>query len=255
MPQIILTVPCLSDNYAFVIGNPDTGQATVVDVPEAGPINAVIRAHGWTVTQVLLTHHHDDHVMGLPDLEVADDVDIIGAAADQHRLPALTQTLRDGDQVTLCGCEAQIMDVSGHTLGHIAAYLPALGHVFTADSLMALGCGRLFEGSPEQMWHSLRKLRALPDDTMVCSGHEYTASNAKFARTIDPDNPQLMSRIKTITAARAANQPTVPSSLGLEKQTNPFLRADDAALKTAMGMQDASDLAVFTEIRRRKDIF
>jgi len=255
MPITVITVPCLSDNYAFVIGNTETGEAAVVDVPEAAPINAVLRDKGWTVKSVFLTHHHDDHVMGLGDLDIAEDAQIIGAAADQHRLPPLTQAVSEGDTITLCGEPAEILDVSGHTIGHIAAYMPTLGYAFTADSLMALGCGRLFEGTPDQMWQSMLKLRALPDDTVICSGHEYTANNAKFAATIEPENPHLISRIKAINSARTANQPTVPSTLGLEKQTNPFLRADDPALKATLGMHSASDSAVFAEIRQRKDSF
>ena len=255
MPIVVITVPCLSDNYAFIIGDTKTGMATVVDVPEAAPINAAIQNKGWIVTQVFLTHHHADHVMGLAELNKADDAAIIGAAADQHRLPPLTQAVSDGDIIQLCGQDAQIFDVSGHTIGHIAAYLPSIKHVFTADSLMALGCGRLFEGTAAQMWTSLLKLRALPDDTVVCSGHEYTAANAKFALTIEPDNSRLTSRVTAITAARAAGLPTVPSDLGLEKQTNPFLRADDPALKATLGMHAASDSDVFAEIRSRKDNF
>ena len=255
MPIDVITVPCLSDNYAFVIGNTETGEAAVVDVPEAAPINAAVTKRGWRITQVFLTHHHDDHVMGLGGLATTDNAQIIGAAADQHRLPPLTQTVAEGDTITLCGQDARIFDVSGHTIGHIAVYIPSIKHVFTADSLMALGCGRLFEGTAAQMWDSLLKLRALPDDTVVCSGHEYTAANAKFAATIEPDNPQLMSRITAITAARAAGLPTVPSALGLEKQTNPFLRADDPALMATLGMRSASASDVFAEIRSRKDQF
>jgi hydroxyacylglutathione hydrolase len=251
----VITVPCLNDNYAFVIGDTETGEAAVIDVPEAGPINALLKKRGWAVKTVLLTHHHDDHVMGLGDLETAPDAQIIGAAADQHRLPQLTRAVAEGDIITLCGQNAQIMDVSGHTIGHIAAYMPSIGYAFTADSLMALGCGRLFEGSPDQMWQSLLKLRALPDETIICSGHEYTENNAKFALTIDPQNTHLTSRITAIVAARAAGLATVPSNLGLEKQTNPFLRADDPVVKTNIGMQSASDAAVFAEIRFCKDKF
>ena len=255
MPIDVITVPCLSDNYAFIIGNAETGKAAIVDVPEAGPINAELKKRGWVVTEVFLTHHHDDHVMGLAALDKPADAQIIGAAADQHRLPPLTHAVSEGDVVSLCGQDAHILDVSGHTIGHIAAHLPQIDHVFTADSLMALGCGRLFEGTPAQMWDSLLKLRALPDHTVVCSGHEYTASNAKFAASIEPDNTHLTSRIIAITAARAIGLPTVPSELGVEKQTNPFLRADDPALKATLGMQSASDAAVFAEIRSRKDKF
>lgn len=255
MPIDVITVPCLSDNYAFIIGNSETGKAAVVDVPEAGPINAELKRRGWVLTEVFLTHHHDDHVMGLGALNTTEDTKIIGAAADQHRLPPLTHAVAEGEAVTLCGQDTQIIDVSGHTVGHIAAYLPQIDHVFTADSLMALGCGRLFEGTPAQMWNSLLKLRALPDNTVVCSGHEYTTSNAKFASSIDPDNSHLTSRIMAITAARAIGLPTVPSELGLEKQTNPFLRADDPSLKATLGMHAASDADVFAEIRSRKDRF
>jgi len=194
MATQIITVPCLSDNYAFVIGNSDTNEAAVVDVPEAAPINAVLAANGWTLTTVLLTHHHDDHVMGLGALNGSDKADIIGATADAHRLPKLTKAVKEGDSITVCGHDIQVLDVSGHTIGHIAFYAPSLKHAFTADSLMALGCGRLFEGTPDQMWTSLLKLRDLPDDTIICSGHEYTETNARFAITIDPGNAQLTSR-------------------------------------------------------------
>ena len=255
MPTDVITVPCLSDNYAFVIGNTDTNMATVVDVPEAAPINAVLAAQGWTVETVLLTHHHDDHVMGLGALTGAADAVIVGAAADAHRLPPLTRAVAEGDTVTASGHEVQVLDVSGHTNGHVAYYIPAIGHAFTADSLMALGCGRLFEGTAAQMWQSLRKLRALPDATIICSGHEYTQSNARFAVTIDPENTHLTSRVAAIDAARRAGRPTVPSELSLEKQTNPFLRADDPQIKAHLQMGDATDAAVFAEIRARKDKF
>lgn len=255
MPLTVLTVPCLADNYAYVIADPATGEAAVVDIPEAKPINAVLAENGWTLSTVLITHHHADHVHGLGDLAGAANANVIGAAADAHRLPALTQQVADGDQFSVLGETVDVMDVSGHTLGHIAFYMPGINHVFTADSLMALGCGRLFEGTAAQMWQSLSKLRALPDETVVCSGHEYTAANAKFAVTVDPDNPQLMSRQEAIVASRLENTPTVPSLLREEKQTNPFLRPDDPAIRAHLGMENADDTAVFAEIRARKDRF
>ncbi len=255
MPLILTTVPCLKDNYAFIVGNPDTFEAAVIDVPEAAPINKALIAGGWTLTTVLLTHHHWDHIDGIDGLARRADLKIIGAAADAHRLPPLDTAVTEGDTITVLGEEVQIIDVSGHTLGHIAFHFPVSKFAFTGDSLMALGCGRLFEGTPAQAWTNLQKLKTLSADTIICSGHEYTQNNARFAQTLDPHNSDLISRIAGINAARTANQPTVPSSLELELRTNPFLRADDPALKAQLGMQNAPAADVFAEIRGRKDRF
>lgn len=249
----ILTIPCLSDNYAYVAHDMDTGQTAVIDVPEAAPILAALRQQGWGLDQVLLTHHHADHVQGLPDLLAAFPARVTGAAADAHRLPPLDRTVAEGDDVTIGSETGRVLDVSGHTIGHVAYHFPASRAVFTADSLMALGCGRLFEGTPDQMWASLGKLAALPDETVVYSGHEYTQSNAKFALSVDPDNAALISRSAAVDAARSKGQPTVPSTLADERATNPFLRASDPAMKTRMGLGGASDARVFAEIRARKD--
>ncbi len=249
----LVVVPCRTDNYAFLIHNAQTKETALVDAPEAAPIQAALDARGWVLTDILITHHHDDHIAAVDALRGS--ARVIGAKADAHRLPDLDLAVADGDTVTVCAEAAHVMDVSGHTVGHIAFHLPAAGLVFTADSLMALGCGRLFEGTPAQMWQSMQKLRALPETTLICSGHEYTAANARFAASLDPDNPDLMSRIKRITAARENGQFTVPSSLSEEKRTNPFLRADHPDLKAVLGMADASDVDVFAEVRSRKDRF
>lgn len=249
----LVVVPCLADNYAFLVHNPVTGETALIDAPDAPPIQAALDARGWTLSDILITHHHWDHVEGLAPLRGG--ARVIGAKADAHRLPDLGLEVVEGDQITVCGQITNVMDVSGHTVGHIAYHMPDAGLVFTADSLMALGCGRLFEGTPAQMWESMQKLRALPDDTLICSGHEYTQSNARFALSLDPDNPDLISRSKRIEAARVAGEPTVPSTLAQEKQTNPFLRADLPEFKAAMGMDDASDLDVFTKTRALKDSF
>ena len=178
-----------------------------------------------------------------------------GALADTHRLPALDRALCEGDAINIGSEEGRVIDVSGHTLGHIAFYFPDAGAVFTADSLMALGCGRVFEGTMPMMWQSLSKLAALPPETLVCSGHEYAAANARFALTIDPDNPALAARAKAVFAATQAGLPTVPSRLSEELATNPFLRAADPAIRARLGLEGATDAEVFAEIRRRKDRF
>lgn len=255
MPLEIVTIPCLKDNYAFLAHDRATGQTAVVDVPEAAPIAAALRQRGWTLSHVLLTHHHWDHVDGLAALLAEHPATVIGAAADAHRLPPLDVAVAEGDWIVIGSDEGHVIDVSGHTLGHIAIHFPASHVVFTADSLMAMGCGRLFEGTGEQMYRSLAKLAALPDETLVCSGHEYTASNAKFAATIEPENAALISRIEKIETARAQGRPTVPSLLSTERATNPFLRANSPEIQANLGLTGADPVAVFTEIRRRKDSF
>lgn len=255
MPFDLITIPCLSDNYAYLLHDEATGETACIDVPEAGPIKAALEDHGWTLSQVWLTHHHWDHVDGLADLLADHHASVVGAAADAHRMPELNVPVKEGDTVKLGSLTAHILDVSGHTVGHIAFYVPGASAAFTADSLMALGCGRLFEGTPAQMWDSMQKLMKLPGDTTICSGHEYTASNAKFALTVDPQNDALISRAKAVEDARAKGQPTVPSQLSTELQTNPFLRPADPGIRATLGMPDASDSEVFAEIRKRKDNF
>lgn len=255
MPLEIVTIPCLKDNYAFLAHDRVTGQTAVIDVPEAAPIANALKQRGWRLSHVLLTHHHWDHVDGLAALLADHPATVIGAAADAHRLPPLDVAVAEGDRIVIGSDEGQVIDVSGHTVGHIAFYFPASSVVFTADSLMAAGCGRLFEGTPAQMYASLAKLSALPGETLVCSGHEYTAANAKFALTIEPGNAALISRIEKIETARAQGRPTVPSLLSTERATNPFLRSDSPEIQANLGLSGADPIAVFTEIRRRKDSF
>ena len=255
MPFDLVTIPCLSDNYAFLLHDNQTGATAVIDVPEAGPIDAELSKRGWTLSEIWLTHHHPDHIQGVPALLEKHPARVLGAKNDIQRLPPLDLALEVGENFTFAGSSVQVMDVSGHTIGHIALYVPDAQVVFTADSLMALGCGRLFEGTPAQMWKSLNKLAALPEDTIVCSGHEYTNSNAKFALTVDPDNPDLISRSRDIDQARSKGLPTVPSTLATELKTNPFLRAADPAIRAQLGMENATNIDVFAEIRARKDRF
>lgn len=251
----LVTIPCLSDNYAYLAHDAATGATAVVDVPEAAPILNALRERGWKASHILITHHHNDHIDGVPALAAATGARVIGAAADAHRLPPLDETVSPGDTIRIGMEQAEVIDVSGHTLGHVAFHFPASKLVFTADSLMALGCGRLFEGSAAQMWESLSRLKALPPETIVCSGHEYTISNARFALTIEPENSDLISRAEEVKAAREKGLPTVPSTLAEELATNPFLRADLPGVKAQLGMAAAGDAEVFAEIRSRKDRF
>ncbi len=255
MPLTILPVACLADNYAYLLGDPATGRAALVDVPEAGPINAALAAQGWVLDTVLLTHHHADHVQGLDGLDGRAGATVMGAADDAHRLPPLDHSLRGGDSVTVLGTPVQVVAVPGHTIGHVAFHLPAQGAAFTADSLMALGCGRLFEGSAAQMWDSLTRLAALPPDTLVHSGHDYSTANAAFARSVDPDNTALAARIARLDRMRADAAPMAVAPLSEERATNPFLRACDADMKARLGLDGAPDADVFAALRARKDAF
>lgn len=256
MPLEIVTIPCLSDNYTYLGHDAGTGETALVDIPEAAPILEALAARGWALSHILITHHHWDHVGGLNEVLAAHPkAQVYGAQADYGRLPPLHTALTEGDTVTVGSESGTVIDVSGHTVGHIAYHFPASQVVFTADSLMALGCGRVFEGTKPQMWKSLSKLSALPEDTLVCSGHEYTQTNGRFAITIEPDNAALISRIKDIDAARSRNQPTVPSLLSLELETNPFLRAGELSIQRHLQMEGADPAEVFAEIRTRKDNF
>lgn len=251
----ILTVPCLADNYAYLAHDPATGATAAIDVPEAGPILQALDKQGWRLSLVLLTHHHADHVQGLNELLSHHSAQVIGAAADAHRLPPLDRAVSEGDHIEIGSEGGSVIDVSGHTVGHLAFHFPQSAAVFTADSLMAMGCGRVFEGTMAQMFESLNKISSLTPQTTIYSGHEYTETNVKFARTVDPDNAALISRSKEISVARAAGQPTVPTILADELATNPFLRAGDAGIQAHLGMTGSDPVDVFAEIRARKDRF
>lgn len=250
----IVTVPCRSDNYAFLVRSGE--KTALVDAPEAGPILAALDSNRWSLDEVWITHHHTDHVEGLPGLRNRfPGLRVTGAAEDAKRLPPLDREVSDGDTFTFEGHPVDVMDVSGHTLGHVAFHMPDARAAFTADSLMALGCGRVFEGTPEMMWRSLCRLRDLPEETIIYSGHEYTQINANFALTIEPGNEALQTRVRDIEEKRARGEPTVPSTLREERATNPFIRAHLSEVKEAISMGQAEDAQVFAEIRSRKDRF
>ncbi|MDQ7264105.1 hydroxyacylglutathione hydrolase [Paracoccus sp. PS-1] len=248
MPLELVPVRCLTDNYAWLLhGN---GQTALVDAPEAAPILQELQARGWSLDQIALTHHHADHIQAVPELVGKTGAQVIGNADDAARLPPLDRPVRPGERFALCGETAEVLDVSGHTVGHVAFHLPGSAMVFTADSLMALGCGRLFEGDAEMMWASLSRLNALPAETLVCSGHDYCRGNGAFALSVDPDNAALQKRLaETASGAR----PCAPSTLAEERATNPFLRV--AELADSLGLSGETDARVFAELRARKDRF
>jgi hydroxyacylglutathione hydrolase len=255
MPLEIVTVPCLSDNYAYLLRDAGTGLVALVDAPEAGPIEAAIRERGWGLDQILITHHHADHIGGVDALRARFGAKVVGAAADRRRLPALDRAVAAGDEVAVGESVGDVIDVPGHTVGHVAYHFPEARALFSADSLMVMGCGRLFEGTPEQMWRSLSTMAALPGDTLVYSGHEYAESNTRFALTVDAGNERLKARAREIAAMRQMGGATVPARLDLERATNPFLRSADPDFKAALGMVGLPDAQVFAEVRRRKDAF
>lgn len=251
----IVQVPILGDNYAYLLHEPEENVTAVVDPGEAGPVLAAAARRGWSIGTVLLTHHHADHIAGASAIRAETGCTIVAPLADLGRIENVDVAVGGGDTVALGQTHAVVFDTPGHTSGHVAYWFVAEDALFSGDTLFSLGCGRLFEGTAEQMWESLARLRSLPDETRVYCGHEYTASNARFALSVDPDNPELAARAEEIAQLREAKQPTVPSLLGVEKAANPFLRADDPSLAARLGLADAEPSAVFAEIRRRKDSF
>ena len=251
----LITIPCLSDNYAFILYNTKNRSAFLVDAPEADQINEVLSKNNLNLEKIFLTHHHADHIDGLDNILEKHNALTFGAQADINRLPKLDEYVQPGDQFLFQGQAGKVFDVSGHTVGHIALYISTQNILFSGDSLMALGCGRLFEGSAEQMWHSLSSLLVLPDKTQICSGHEYTENNASFALTIDPNNHDLMKRCEKVKLERSKGLFTVPSELGIEKKTNPFLRPFDKEIRENLNMLGSTDVEVFRKIRTLKDNF
>ncbi len=255
MSTQIITIPCLSDNYAYLMHDGKTGKTILIDAPEASPIIAYLKKNELELDAILITHHHDDHINGIYELQNLYQIKLYGAQQDSHRLPKLDCYLSDNQAFSIESFDFTAIDVSGHTIGHLAYYAPQEKCVFTGDSLMTLGCGRLFEGTANQMYGSLTKLLKLPDDTLIYSGHEYALNNAKFALTIEPENKDLNNRFTEISRKNINNIPTVPVSLAEEKKTNPFLRFENVEIRARLGLEEATNACVFTEIRKRKDEF
>ena len=248
-------IPVLSDNYVYLVHEPAAKLTAVVDPAVTEPVLAVLARHGWRLTHILNTHHHHDHVGGNEALKAATGCLVVGPRADRERIPGIDVALGDGDVFEFGANRARVFDVPGHTRGHIAYHFADAHALFCGDTLFALGCGRMFEGTAPEMWSSLEKLRGLPGDTRVYCAHEYTQSNGRFALSVEPGNAALVARMREVDARRAANEPTVPSTLAEELATNPFLRPDSAEIQAAVERVGAPLHEVFGATRARKDVF
>lgn len=246
---------CRQDNFCVLLHDPLTGETASIDAPDASRIAQRLDQANWQLTHILVTHHHHDHIEGIAELADKSALKVVGPAAEAAKIPGLTETVSDGDSFDFAGRTVHVISTPGHTSGHICFYIPDEELLFAGDTLFALGCGRLFEGSAADMHGSLSRLSALPEPTRVYCGHEYTHSNARFAVSVDPSNEALAKRAEEINAMRAKKLPTLPTTIGYEKLTNPFLRTGDEAIRAGLALNTASDVEVFSELRRRKDRF
>ncbi len=251
----IFQFPCLNDNYGVLLHDEASQTTASIDAPEAAAIRSALAKKNWSLTHILNTHHHHDHTGGNLDLKTETNCTILGPRAEAGRIPGIDVQLSEGDTYTLGSSNLQVLETPGHTLGHIVYWFAGQNTVFAGDTLFTLGCGRVFEGTLDQMWTSLQKLMKLPPATVIYSGHEYTQANAAFALSIEPGNSALQARAKLIGDMRAHNEPTVPTTLKLELDTNPFLRPDSQEIQKILGLIGADSAEVFGEIRRRKDSF
>lgn len=251
----IIQIPVFDDNYIYLIHDPKSKETAVVDPALSEPVLEILSNKGWDLNFIINTHHHFDHVGGNLELKEATGCTIVGSAKDVERIPGIDVEVAEGDTFSLGGHVAQVFDVPGHTRAHIAYWFKDANALFCGDTLFSMGCGRLFEGSPQDMWSSMQKFNQLPDETLIYCAHEYTSSNGLFALSIDANNPALKKRMAEVDKLRSEDQPTVPSLLGEEKLVNPFLRANDAGLAHALGLNADDPVEVFAEIRGRKDNF
>lgn len=254
MPALdIRQFPCLSDNFGVIVRDPATSTVASIDAPEDAAVEAALKAAGWTLTHILVTHHHADHTDGIAALKARYKATVIGPRNDAAKIKGLDKTVGGGDTFKLGEVEVKVLDTPGHTLGHITYWMPEAKAAFVGDTMFSLGCGRVIEGDMRMMWESLARLAALPADTAVYCGHEYTQANAKFALTIEPENAVLQARAKEVEALRAAGKPTLPTSIGKELAANPFVRPQSPDIRKRLGLVGAEDWQVFAEVRERKN--
>ena len=244
---------CLSDNFGVLVHDPAGGATAAIDAPEAGPVDTALRTTGWKLTDILVTHHHADHTGGIEELKARHKCRVTAPRNEAARIPAVDATVGEGDTVKVGGLTARVLETPGHTAGHITYVFDQDRLAFVGDTLFSIGCGRVIEGTPEMMWQSLLKLRALPDDTRIYCGHEYTGANIRFAKTIEPENAALRAREAAVDKLLAARKPTIPSTLAEEKAANPFLRADVPEVAKSIGLAGRPAWQVFAEIRERKN--
>lgn len=255
MPAKVHQFMCLQDNFGVLLHDQTSGATAAIDAPEAAAVEQALAATGWRLTDILVTHHHNDHTAGIPELKRRHGCRVVFPRAEAARIADGDVAVSEDDSVEVGALRAQVLETPGHTSGHISYWFEDDGLAFVGDTLFAVGCGRVIEGTPDMMWHSLVKLRALPDHTTFYCGHEYTKGNVAFALSIDPDNAPLQSRAKEVEALRMTGKPTLPGTIGKEKAINPFLRADNAALAARIGLPDAAPAEVFAKIRAAKDSF
>jgi hydroxyacylglutathione hydrolase len=246
---------CLKDNYGVLVHDPDTGATAAIDAPEAAPVEAALKARGWKLTDILVTHHHHDHTGGIAELKKRHGARVVAPAGEAGKIPEVDETVRDGDTVKVGNLSSKVIETPGHTGGHITYWFGPDKLAFAGDTLFSIGCGRVIEGTPQMMWDSLVKLRDLPDDTRVYCGHEYTLGNIRFAETIEPNNAALAARAAEAKRQVAEGKPTIPTTIGEEKAANPFLRADVPSVAAAVGLAGKPAAEVFAEVRARKNNF
>src|SRR2546429_7446175 len=249
-PRLFL---CLTDNYGVLLHDPESGATAAIDAPEAAPVDAALKASGWRLTDILVTHHHADHTGGIAELKQRHRCRVVAPHGEAARIPLVDATVREDDEVRVGSLRGRVLETPGHTAGHISYFFPADKLAFVGDTLFSIGCGRVIEGTAEMVWQALLKLRALPDNTRIYCGHEYTKANVRFAKTIEPANAALTAREKEGEKLLAAHQPTIPSTMGSEKAANPFLRADVPEVAKPVGLAGRPARKVFAEIRERKN--
>jgi hydroxyacylglutathione hydrolase len=249
----IVLVPCLTDNYCVLLHEPVTGETAAIDAPSAAAIKSALAERGWRLNHIFITHHHTDHTAGIAELKAFYGASVTGPDAEADRIPGLTRVVTASTRLGFAEHAINVLETPGHTLGHVTYFFPDDAMVFTGDTLFSLGCGRVFEGEAHMMWESVSKIAALPGDTNLYCGHEYTLNNARFAMTVEPENDALKARVAEVEALRAAGKPTLPSTLNVEKATNPFLRPQSRIIRARLGLEGAPDWQVFARLRQLKN--